>query len=431
MKVVILNKSDATGGAAVVSRRLLEALRGEGVDAQMLVCEKLTDSPFVELAANPKDIKFKFLLERLKIYIATGCNRKNLFKIDTGEEGLPLWKNPLVKEADAILINWVNQGMLSLKGFEKILKLGKPVICTMHDMWNLTGICHHAGKCINYKKECGECPLLEKLASSNDLSHKIWIKKNLIYNNSQLNRQLAFVPVSNWLKNKALESSLLKSQRIEVIPNPFSLNINDPSISLSGDLTRTNSKTPTRILFGAARLDDPIKGLDTLRETSKILKEKYPDIAKNLELALFGNIKNPANLEGFALPLIRLGVLSDEKEVRSAYQKSQIVVSASSYETLPGTLVEAQAYGCIPVSFNQGGQSDIVENGVTGFIAEYSDDPETRAENLAIAITRAYEIAREETVYEKMKQEMRKSVEEKFSYKEIALKYVALIKKLS
>ena len=41
MKVVIVNRSDARGGAAVVSKRLAEALRREGVETDMLVLEKL------------------------------------------------------------------------------------------------------------------------------------------------------------------------------------------------------------------------------------------------------------------------------------------------------------------------------------------------------------------------------------------------------
>lgn len=37
MRVVIISRSDQTGGAAVVSHRLMLALRAEGVDARMLV----------------------------------------------------------------------------------------------------------------------------------------------------------------------------------------------------------------------------------------------------------------------------------------------------------------------------------------------------------------------------------------------------------
>lgn len=162
-KILIINKSDSTGGAAVVSRRLMEALRAEGADARMLVVEKLTDSPFVEVAAPPEKEMIPFLAERLKIFLANGLSRKTLFKIDTASDGLPLWEHPLVKGADLVLLNWVNQGMLSLRGVRRILEMGKPVAWTMHDMWCMTGVCHHAAECRGFEKECGCCPLLGRL----------------------------------------------------------------------------------------------------------------------------------------------------------------------------------------------------------------------------------------------------------------------------
>ena len=422
MKVVILNKSDATGGAAVVSRRLMDALRAQGVDAHMLVCEKITSSPFVVPAAKPGIIKRKFLLERIKIFLANGLNRSTLFKIDTGSEGLPLWKHPLVKEADAILVNWVNQGMLSLSGLRKLLALKKPVICTMHDMWDFTGICHHAGICTHFMKECGDCPLLGKLKAPNDLSNKVWKKKNKIFGNSVLTSRLAFVPVSNWLKDKALQSSLIKDKRIEVIPNPFPL-LPDSYVTFKS----YPKSQPIRILFGAARLDDPIKGLHTLRLTSELIKKNYPELASRLEIALFGNVKNSGALEGFSLPLIHLGVLKGEQEVRKAYLDSRILVSASSYETLPGTLVEAQAYGAIPVSFNRGGQSDIIDQLSTGYIADYNPDINIRARNLANGILWACSIVDRPDKLYTMQKKMRENVENRFSYYSIAQKYISLI----
>ena len=104
MKVVIINKSDSTGGAAVVSFRLMNALRAAGVDARMLVAEKLTDSPYVELAAEAWRLKWSFLIDRLKIFLANGLNRKTLFKIDTGSDGVLLHEHPLVTEADVVCL---------------------------------------------------------------------------------------------------------------------------------------------------------------------------------------------------------------------------------------------------------------------------------------------------------------------------------------
>ncbi|MCH5229064.1 MAG: glycosyltransferase [Muribaculaceae bacterium] len=421
MKIAILNKSDSTGGAAVVSRRLMEALRKEGVDTRMVVTEKLSDSPYVSLAASNFSIKKAFFTERLKIFAVNGFDRKTLFKIDTGEEGLPLWKNKFIKEADAILINWVNQGMLSLKGVRKILAIGKPVIITMHDMWWMTGICHHAGECQHYKYECGDCPLLKNGGSPHDLSYKIHKKKKDIYSDKDITRKMAFVAVSTWLENKSLESSLLKNCRTKVIPNAFSF-IKDSYIPLKRD--------KIRILFGAARLDDPIKGLDTLKTTSEILKNKYPDISSKMEIAVFGKAKNPGSLDGFSLPLVNLGLLRGEKELARIYCEADILVSSSSYETLPGTLVEAQAYGCIPVCFDRGGQGDIIQHEDTGFMVKYDDNLNIRACNLAEGIIQAVKVIENPACLEEFKIKMKESVTRKFSYSSIASRYIDLIDKL-
>lgn len=406
----------------MVSRRLMEALRESGQEANMLVTEKLTGSPYVYTAASRFKIFVEFVYERLCILFANGFSRKSLFKIDTGKSGLPIWRNPLVRESDAIILNWVNQGMLSLRGVKKLVKLGKPVVWTMHDMWCMTGICHHAGLCNHYLFECGDCPFVKKKPSPKDLSHKIWKRKSRLY--KKIKNKIAFVAVSNWLAEKSKESSLLRDKAITVIPNAF---------NLPRGLAEKGSIKPgekIRILFGAARLDDPIKGLDVLKEMSVILKNEYPEIADKLEIAVFGNVKNTKSLEGFALPLIKLGVIKDEPGLTNTYQNARILVSASSYETLPGTLVEAQAYGCIPVSFNQGGQNDIVSHLSTGYLAPWSADKHHAAENLAKGVIWAVYISYDPDKYNAIIQKMYENVAVKFSYPSIAEEYLSVIRKL-
>lgn len=418
MKIVIINKSDSTGGAAVVSRRLMEALRGIGVDARMLVVEKLTDSPYVELAASPRAVRKSFLAERLKIFIANGLNRSTLFKIDTASDGLPLWEHPFVKAADVVLLNWVNQGMLSLQGVEKILRLGKPVVWTMHDMWCMTGVCHHAGECVRYLEKCGDCPLLGKMGGENDISHKTWRRKHHLGN---LTEKIKYVAVSNWLADKAKKSSLLKAQSVTVIPNAFHI---PDDLKPKGDL-----KKSLTILFGAARLDDPIKNLPALVEMTRVLKNDYPELASRLELVTFGNVKNPVALEGIAIPHRHLGMVNGDEAVRQVYESADILVSSSSYETLPGTLVEAQAYGCIPVSFNQGGQSDIVDHLHTGYIAKYSPDTAEAAHRLAEGIAWAVNVLDDPTNRVEVLHKMRESVKARFSPETVAKAYLRLLTK--
>ena len=43
MRVLIINTSERIGGAAIAANRLMEALKGKGIKAKMLVRDKQTD----------------------------------------------------------------------------------------------------------------------------------------------------------------------------------------------------------------------------------------------------------------------------------------------------------------------------------------------------------------------------------------------------
>lgn len=417
MKVVIINKSDATGGAAVVSMRLLQGLCAAGVEAMMLVAEKKHDSPYVELAANSSLIKRAFLAERLKIFLANGMNRDTLFKIDTASDGLPLHRNRYVREADVICLNWVNQGLLSLGEIEKIAALGKPIVWTMHDMWNFTGICHHAGSCQRYKVNCGLCHLLGDKCTPTDLSFITWNQKNQLYN--KLADKLHFVAVSHWLAEKGSDSSLMGERAaVTVIPNAF---------PVPDEMTpHKESDGKFRILMGAARLDDPVKGLPLLMASLQYIKDKYPDEASNMELVTFGNIKNPESMRDVPIRHQHKGEVRGEEALRTIYSECDAVVSSSLYETLPGTLVEGQVYGCIPVSFDRGGQRDIIDHERTGFLAVREDDAAKAGANLGEGLMWAYRIWSDKEALAQMRKDMYRSAKEKFDAAVIARKYIDL-----
>lgn len=419
LKVVIINKSDSTGGAAVVSFRLMNALRTAGVDARMLVAEKLTDSPFVEAAGKPWQLKCSFLAERLKIFLANGLNRKTLFKIDTGSDGVPLHKHPAVMEADVICLNWVNQGLLSLKEAERITALGKPVVWTMHDMWNMTGICHHAALCDRFSDECGCCPLLGHNGDENDLSRRVQLKKEHLYAISRGGTPaIHFVAVSNWLAERSRHSTLLRDKSVSVIPNAF-------PFAKGNVIRRVAEDGKFRILFGAARLDDPIKGLPVLLKALKVLCKRTPELGERSELITFGAMKDREAFAGVSIPHRHLGVLHGEEAIRKAYSECDCVVSASSYETLPGTLVEGQAYGCVPVSFDRGGQRDIVDHKETGYIAEWNEDEDVAASRIADGLIWAANAAGEE-----LRQRMETSARSRFSEGTVGAAYLDLFREL-
>ncbi len=414
MRIAVINRSDEKGGAAVVSSRLAEALRKRGHQVSMLVWEKGGKDPATRLVAGKYRKMVPFLAERLKIFLKNGMDRSTLFKIDTASDGLPLWRHPDVKSADLIFLNWTNQGMLSLKGLGKLLETGKPVIITMHDMWAFTGICHHSGECRHYEGECGDCPLLKNKAGSHDLSFRIWHKKAKAYAKAK-GGNLRFVAVSSWLASRARTSGLLKDREVDVIPNTFELKAPDVGTK-ERDKSADNGEI--RILFGAARIDDTVKDHPTLVRMTQILRDRYPEEAKRMKLITFGDLKDPAALSGVGISHEHLGVVPSSR-LPELYSEADIVISSSLYETLPGTLVEGQAYGAIPVALDHGGQRDIIDHKLTGYLAEWSDSGEQRASRLAEGVIWASGLKYDQG----MKERMRREVKERFGASKVAGRY--------
>ena len=365
MKVALVCHSDLLGGASVVTYRLMQSLRHNGVDARMIVYTRLSDDENVMLVGSRFMRGVKFMAERLKIFLSNGLKYDNLFKVSIANTGYPLHRHPWVREADVVALNWVNQGLISLKGVESLAGTGKPIVWTMHDMWNCTGICHHAYECPRYKGECGKCPLLGS-EKENDLSHKVWLKKKALYDKVPVH----FVAVSNWLAQRCAQSGLLAGRDVRVIHNAFP--VDTFSTELSGDfpLLSIDFKRDL-IVMGAARLDDPIKGLDYAIDALNKIFDNNPAVAKKTTAVFFGDLRNPAVFDRLRFPHAWVGRINDPMTVRGLYAAAKVVLSTSLYETLPGTLIEGQAAGCMPVTFGRGGQSDIVTHMKDGYIAEY------------------------------------------------------------
>lgn len=264
---------------------------------------------------------------------------------------------------------------------------------------------------MRFTSACGNCPLLGGGAGPDDVSAKVFAKKAALYSAGGID----FVAVSNWLASRAKQSALPVVSAPVVIPNAFPL----PD---APTLHKDNGKI--RIVFGAARLDDPVKGLPILVEATHRLKELDPLKARNMELITFGAVRNPDILNKIGINSTHLGLIRGQEKIWQLYKSADIVVSTSLYETLPGTLVEGQAYGCVPVAFNRGGQSDIVDHLSTGYIAEWDDSLEKGGENIANGIIWAAGQGAD------VRRRMYDSVKERFSESTVASRYISLFNRI-
>lgn len=368
MKIVVLSTSESTGGAAIAANRLMKALIANGVETKTLVLSKQTDDENVVSISSSfikrQFIRLNFLWERWIIFIHNRFTRKNLFKVSIANTGFDVSRHPLVKDADIIHIHWINQGFLSLKGIRKLLQSGKPVVWTMHDMWVCTAICHYSWTCERYTDRCGNCPFLNS-TKENDLSHIVLQKKRFLAGSN-----IQLVAVSTWLKELAEKSILTKSLNISVIPNAIDTSVFFPSNKKTARDKFSFPEDKKIILMGAAKLNDPIKGFDYLRQALTLLKEKREDIL----LVLFGRIKAcDSFLSNLDAEFVYMDLIENVSVIAQLYAAADVTVVPSNYETFGQTLTESMACGCPVVSFDNSGQTDIIDHKINGYLAKYQD----------------------------------------------------------
>lgn len=409
MKVTLINHSDTLGGASVVTFRLMEALRAAGVDARMLVASKSSSSPYVEQAASRLRTRLPFLAEHLRIFARNGFSRKTLFKISIATDGLPVASHPMVREADAVVLNWVNQGMLSLDEAARIARM-KPTLWTMHDMWNITSVCHHAGRCDRYMTHCGDCPLLGRAAGPRDLSYSCFDRKKRLYDSAPF----TFVAVSRWLEEAARRSALPVGRRLAMIPNAFPVE----SLARPAGMSRESLGLPAAgrlILFVAARIDDPVKNLPLAVEGLNMLADA--DGLRDVTAVFVGACRDAHALDGLRLPYVHLGPVADAARMQAIMALGDAVLSTSHYESFGATLLEGQAAGAVPVALVHDGRADIITSADCGCAI---------SEPTAAAVARALKRALEEPP---TRAAMRAAAE-RYSYAAVADKYINLINNL-
>ena len=368
MRVLIVNTSERAGGAAVAANRLMEALNNNGVKAKMLVREKVTENITVASLPHKMFSQWHFLWERWCIFCHLHFSRKNLFGLDIANSGSDITSLPEFKEADVVHLHWVNQGMLSLNGIKKIIKSGKPIVWTMHDMWPASSICHLTLGCHHYTSGCGNCKYLPGGGGKNDLSAKVWRKKQKLYQSGNI----SFVTCSRWLAGEAKLSALLSGQRIHTIPNPIDTHIYHVMDKKEARFRVTLPADKRIILFIAQRATNPYKGMNFLIEACQLMVAEHPEMKENTCVAILGGHSEEL-VSQLPFHAISLGYVNDDKRIVDIYNASDVFVLPSLSENLPNTIMEAMACGVPSVGFKVGGIPEMIDHKKNGYVANYRD----------------------------------------------------------
>jgi glycosyltransferase involved in cell wall biosynthesis len=325
----------------------------------------IEDSPFIKYL-NKKAQFISFLNSKIEGRV-TKDKIKEFGLFSYPILGSDLSKLSQVIEADIIYLHWAIGGLLTLGGIEKLLKLGKPVVMFMHDMWSITGGCHYSFDCEKFKVHCHNCqnfPPNKKI----DLSFIEFNKKAKLFNKYE---NIYFISPSTWLYNQAKSSLLTARKPIYYISNVLNKRLFQPINKRECRKLLDIDPLAITIAFGAASIDNPYKGWKYLQEALTIFKHHNGN--KNILILIFGGVYNKKIADNIHFPIKFLGRLRDDYSTALAYNAANVFVAPSLADNLPTTVMESLACGTPVTGFDVGGIPNMIQHKQNGYLAKYKD----------------------------------------------------------
>lgn len=420
MQIVMISTHDCAGGAAIASFRLHHSFRSIGQNSAMLVKQVSSKDPDVyRVLVNHPDSQIEqdlfFILNKLAIQENRSALSNTYFSLSY--PGYDLSRIPLVREADIINIHWVAT-FQSVKSIANLLKLGKPVVWTLHDEYAYTGGCHYTAGCRNYLEDCRDCPQLKN--NQHQLPLHILREKSVQWHGADL----TIVTPSHWLADCARQSSLFRDRRIEVIPYSLDTDVFIPHDNMTA---RNWFKIPPDsicLLFGAYTNTEQRKGFIKMLEAVQycMADPQFKQLASQgkLHIMTFGPPQQA--LLDTGIPIISSGYIGDNHTLARVYSAADIFVLPSLEDNLPNTMLESMSCGVPVVGFHVGGLPDMITHGQTGFTVPCFD-----SKALGDAIL---QLVRDPQLRKQMGKNCRLLIEEKYKLQYQANNYISLFSDL-
>ena len=395
MKVLSVNTNDTHGGAARAAMRIMQGVQQHGLETQMLVKEKYTrDTAVVSLHQFlPKNKLYRiadWVAQKLKNkyyhwlwrpYIKT---KENVFMSDSRGTRLDGALQKL--DYDVLHLHWINQRFIKLQD----LPNNKPIVWTLHDSWPFCGVCHYFLDCERYQTHCGDCPMLHS-DKEKDLAYRIFEEKLNAYHDLNLH----IVTPSRWLGECAKQSALFGRFPVTVIPNCLETDVYRPlsEQEMNERLSMAIEHNPALhsvkraagekaakplILYGAMNAaTDRIKGFASLLSALQILDKQ----GFEANLIVFGASESDLPMQFEHINVHFVGYISDTDTLVTLYNLADLMVVPSLTENLSCAIMESLSCATPVCCFNIGGNGDMVEHQVNGYLARERD-----AEDLARGI---------------------------------------------
>lgn len=403
MKVLHINQSDISGGAAIAGYRLHQSLLAQNIDSQLLVGQAKLKSDRIIPVKQKRRLENQ--LSRLSRYL--GLNYLHLVS------SFDIPKYEFYQEADILNFHNLHTGYFNYLTIHNLTK-NKPAVFTLHDMWSFTGHCAYSYDCDRWKSGCGNCPYPQTYpVIQRDNTRCEWKLKNWIYERSNL----VIAAPSKWLTQQA-KQSILNRFAIHHIPYGIDTKAYQP---IDSERCRHILDVPNNkkvLMFGAANLKDSRKGGDLLVEALI----KLPKSLKAETVLLTFGYGGETISNAVGIKTIDLGYVSSDRLKAIAYSAADLFIFPTRADNLPLVLQESMACGTPMVSFKIGGVPDLVRHKVTGYLATPED-----ADDFCQGIIQLLE---DNSLREKMSQNCRTIALDEYSLELQSKKYLEIYQKI-
>jgi glycosyltransferase involved in cell wall biosynthesis len=358
LKVLHVNFSDA-GGAGNAARRTHLSLLKLGVASKMLVAKKQSDFPEVyELSGSTLRRIWRVVQLKFEKWQKRGVDKR-----DESLRSSNCFCGYILGEIERfspqiVHLHWINAGMLSVRELQKIKA---KVVWTLHDLWPVTGSCHYAGSLMTHEM-AAQYP-----TNFEDVDHSGYSKKRGVnYRRCFGGKPDGIVTLCRNFHRVVEKAEWLPYKELERIPNCLDNTIF--STSNSKEVLRAQLGIPhdkVVLLFGGASLHARHKGMDLLLGSLELLNPKTIEKCCLVVVGGDAGIKNVGGMDCKSL-----GSISDEKSMANVYKACDVFLCPSREDNFPNTVAESSSCGLPVVAYRTGGLSDMIDHGVTGYLAQ-------------------------------------------------------------
>lgn len=232
-----------------------------------------------------------------------------------------------------------------------------PVVLSLHDCWFFTGKCFHFKdvRCEKWKTGCGDCPKRYSDIPSYlyDSSSEVWSRKKDLYHGTRLH----VVGCSRWICELAKQSPLFSSADVSYIHNGVDL-------ALFAFREKKSDEAFT-IMTMANKWFSP--------QNAEVRERVLKELKESDKLVIVGCTDDHKKMYADNMQVVCEGFVREKGKLAEIYEQSDVFLNLTHIDTLPTVNMEALSCGTPVITYDAGGSSELVENGVTGYIVGLDD----------------------------------------------------------